>query len=103
MNDTITIEVSGLKCDAPNCDYYDHEAKYENYEKYVNKPCPKCGANLLTEADMRTCKLMEAAAAVVNATTTVPDGSRNTIRTRMHMNGSGKIRPEIISTDASGE
>ena len=44
----------GIKCDAPGCDYYDDSAEMEDYPLYLNKPCPKCGANLLTEADMKT-------------------------------------------------
>lgn len=38
-----------LKCDAPGCDHS------ENVEAItadmVGRPCPKCGSNLLTEAD----------------------------------------------------
>lgn len=46
----IDIEIGGIKCDAPNCHYHDDSIKLENYRDWVNKPCPKCGANLLTEA-----------------------------------------------------
>jgi ssDNA-binding Zn-finger/Zn-ribbon topoisomerase 1 len=39
-------------CDNPQCDYkipYSEEDK--DIAKYLNKPCPKCGENLLTESD----------------------------------------------------
>jgi len=38
-----------LKCDAPGCD---HRENHETLDaSMVDKPCPKCGANLLTQAD----------------------------------------------------
>lgn len=46
----IQMNVSGLKCDNPNCDYRDSSIKYEDYSKYVDMPCPKCGTNLLTRS-----------------------------------------------------
>ena len=45
----------GVQCD--NCDYkeeyeVDFSASYQKgLKKYLNKPCPKCGANLLTKKD----------------------------------------------------
>ena len=45
------LEVGGLKCDNPNCDYSDMTVPFEDYESSVNKPCPKCGENLLTQED----------------------------------------------------
>lgn len=42
--------------------------KYENYQEWLNKPCPKCGANLLTQEDLdATEQLME----IVNLTNEV--------------------------------
>lgn len=38
-----------LKCDTPGCDY--REEVPEITETMIGKPCPKCGANLLTRAD----------------------------------------------------
>ena len=98
MQQAIEIQVSGLKWDAEGCDYYDHEAKYEDYESYVNKPCPKCGSNLLTEADMRACKLIEAATAIVNAAHPAPIEGEEIARVRMHMDGSGIVKPELLTT-----
>jgi len=43
---------SGIKCDVPHCNYEDHDVDPEEMIFWVNKPCPCCGANLLTEADM---------------------------------------------------
>lgn len=40
-----------LKCDAEGCD---HREEVETItESDIGRPCPKCGANLLTEEDFR--------------------------------------------------
>ena len=48
--------IKGLKCDNPNCEYVDPDIPFEEYEKYVNCPCPICGESLLTPQAYRTCK-----------------------------------------------
>jgi hypothetical protein len=45
------LNISGLKCDNPNCDYIDPTVPFSDYEKSINKPCPECGESLLTQAD----------------------------------------------------
>ena len=39
----------GIKCDNTKCDYIDLSVKFEEYPKWIDKPCPKCGTNLLTQ------------------------------------------------------
>ena len=51
MNDNMEMDVHGLKCDNPKCDWEDMTIPYEDYEKNVNAPCPECGENILTEKD----------------------------------------------------
>ena len=53
--------VKGIKCDNPKCDFVDMSVKFEDYKDWVNKPCPKCGANLLTEIDFLNTAIMMAA------------------------------------------
>ncbi len=48
----------GIRCDNPNCDYVNDSVKIEDYKDWVNKPCPKCGANLLTEEDFYNVNLL---------------------------------------------
>lgn len=48
------LNIYGLKCDNPSCDYQDNSIKLEQYEEYINYPCPKCNAPLLTQADYDT-------------------------------------------------
>lgn len=48
----ILLVDSGLKCDAPNCDWKDESISFDDFEKWLDAPCPKCGSNLLTEEDL---------------------------------------------------
>lgn len=43
----------GLVCDAPKCDWEDMSIKVEDYEQYVDSPCPECGENILTQEDYK--------------------------------------------------
>ena len=49
MKANIEIKEGGLKCD--HCDYKDTTIPYESFPEFINKPCPKCGENLLTIED----------------------------------------------------
>ena len=51
----IEFEISGIKCDTPHCNYRDDSVKFEEYPNYLGKPCPVCGANLLSHADYDMC------------------------------------------------
>lgn len=46
-----------VKCDNPSCDYSvlneNKDPNNPKLEEYLNKPCPKCGENLLTEKDYK--------------------------------------------------
>lgn len=47
----IELQGGGIQCDNPDCDYVDESVRIDQYEDWLNKPCPKCGWNLLTEED----------------------------------------------------
>ena len=49
------FNIQGLKCDNPNCDYCNPEIPFEQYEQFVNSPCPKCGESLLTPQAYKMC------------------------------------------------
>lgn len=53
-----TAIVMGIKCDNPKCDFVDTTITYEDYKQYINKPCPLCGQNLLTQHDYDVCKTL---------------------------------------------
>lgn len=45
------LTISGIRCDNPECNYRHDEVALSDYGEWLNKPCPHCGENLLTEAD----------------------------------------------------
>lgn len=97
------MNIKGIKCDASSCEYSDDDVKVEDYAAWLNKPCPQCGANLLTEADMKTVKIMLASAELVNALHgDAPDDSP-TVIVDFKMDGSGKPNPVIVQDEPSRE
>ena len=46
-----SVSMNGLKCDSPGCSYHDRSILFDDYEKYIDAPCPECGASLLTRED----------------------------------------------------
>lgn len=98
----VTHEIKGIKCDAAGCDYIDTEARLDDYSQYLNKPCPKCGANLLTQADLDTTLALVATCRAINSifAGSITPEMREAARARIavHMDGSGipsfEIKPE---------
>lgn len=62
----VLLNISGIKCDNPNCDYRNNEVRFEDYAKWIDKPCPKCGQNLLTQQDYNFCLNMMKQVDVIN-------------------------------------
>lgn len=48
------LKFNGLKCD--HCDWEDKDIPYAEFEGWVDKPCPKCGENVLTQEDYNQVK-----------------------------------------------
>lgn len=44
-------KMGGIKCDNPNCTYRNESVDIGDYSGWIDKPCPLCGANLLTKED----------------------------------------------------
>jgi len=53
-----SVNIMGIKCDNENCDYVDFTVPYEDYPNWINKPCPKCGDNLLTQEAYNQVKII---------------------------------------------
>jgi len=96
----VTIESMGIKCDAPECDYHDANAVFDidNPEEWLDRPCPKCGASLLTQEDLNTIiasrKMMDAINEMAERMGLVPDDSEvdesDMVAVTMDYNGTGK-------------
>lgn len=50
--------ISGIKCDRKGCGYADMTVQFEDYPKWLNKPCPSCGDTLLTEEHLKEAEAM---------------------------------------------
>ena len=91
-NKIMTLNISGIKCD--HCDYSDMEVEAVDYPDWLNRPCPKCGENLLTEADYQTVLYMTEVARLVNslsvdAPVEKTQGKGN-LKVTFDLNGTGK-------------
>lgn len=67
MGPAIESVVGGLKCDAEGCDYRDDTVTLASYPEWLNKPCPLCGANLLTQKDFDEVNRLLALTAKINS------------------------------------
>ena len=86
--------VKGIKCDNPKCDFADMSVKFEDYKDWLNKPCPKCGSNLLTQKDYDNTKiLMKITGAISNLFGDIPDDTPKS-RIKINMDGTGKVEFE---------
>lgn len=62
----VDYNIKGIKCDNPNCDFREMTVEYKDYPTWLNKPCPKCGANLLTQNDLNTIKTLVQLVNIIN-------------------------------------
>lgn len=91
----------GLKCDAEGCGYVDDTVSLEDYNKWLNVPCPKCGANLLTEADHAAVKAMLGVVGWVNAMLPGDHQEQPAEKIRVEMDGSGIPSFKVVPTGDS--
>ena len=83
------VIITGIKCDNPNCNFCDPTVSYEQYPEWINKSCPDCGENLLTEFDYEYTKFIMEMAKKVNANHNVSIGEpskKATLDVQLHGN-----------------
>lgn len=85
----IESNVHGIKCDTPECDFRDESVRAEDYEQWIDAPCPKCGASLLTPEDMAAVKALMAMADWINAVCPEQPDSTPTHKVKLEFDGSG--------------
>lgn len=95
MKDALELKIQGIKCDNPNCDFVDESVKAEDYDKWLNKPCHKCGTILLTKADMTTTKILMGMVKVANKILPKRKDDEKVVEGDIKMNGTGKVDFEI--------
>lgn len=60
------IALRGVRCD--NCSWRDNTVSSKEYKYWINKPCPKCDANILTLADYKTVRRTKILITILNIT-----------------------------------
>ena len=97
MKDGISVISSALKCDNPECDFRDDSVTFADIDNWVEKPCPKCGAILLTKEDYLAVKALHTTVNITNELCKElgidTGGEKYKIETAM--NGTGKIELNI--------
>ena len=111
MNDDVVRFIGGgIKCDNPECDFADETVRVEDYKDWLNKPCPKCGSNLLTQADYDNVQMLSNLVDMVNKnpnefiditnknyhlTECIQANADKDMTITFNMNGTGKMDIEI--------
>jgi hypothetical protein len=96
----ITIKIKGLRCDAPGCGYEQNDEpygdRYEDWALWLNVPCPRCGASLLTQADLDTLKIMLRITRILNFVLwpLTALSTRKPVVYDLGMDGTGKVHPK---------
>jgi hypothetical protein len=90
-NKAFLYNIHGIKCDNPSCSYNDSAVPLEDYAQWLNRPCPLCGGNLLTQKDYDAVLSYIESVAIANqliGNVTLPPSLKRK-RYRMSLNGSG--------------
>lgn len=95
------LNIHGIECDNTECDYEDPTANLEDYENWLNKPCPLCGSNLLTEDDMDAIRLIMSLVSMSNAfvDTLSEEEKAKTVSFRFEMDGTGVEGLKVTAVD----
>jgi predicted nucleic acid-binding Zn-ribbon protein len=91
LKDALKLTISGIKCDVPNCDYRKEDVSVSDYENWLNKPCPKCGSNLLTQEDYDATKALISLAETLNNVIPKAEDDEKMATVSIEMNGTGEI------------
>ncbi|MGE7650499.1 hypothetical protein ACQKM1_22390 [Peribacillus frigoritolerans] len=93
MTNPVELNIYGIKCDS--CDFNDMAVQVNDYPEWVNKPCPKCNANLLTEADYKNVKLLIKLAEITNIILPKNSSDEEKVTMTVEMNGTGEMDFDI--------
>lgn len=91
MKDAAELNIKGIKCDNPECDFKDDDAKFEDYNKWLNKSCPKCGANLLTQEDFDNTMMLLSMVHCLNEILPPLNNDKEIVTANIEMDGTGKV------------
>lgn len=95
MKNALEMNIGGIKCDNPKCDFTDMSVQVEDYKQWLNKPCPECGENLLTEEDYRNTQFLVGLVELVNSIYPKVDNDEEVVVANINMNGTGEMKFKI--------
>lgn len=106
MEKNIEMVESGLVCDNAACDWIDPTVTFDNFKEWLNRPCPKCGENLLTQQDFDNATAVHVATSMINGLTAeqltemarimgLPETDPNDPPVRMEINTHKTIKVDI--------
>lgn len=82
---------SGIKCDNENCNFKDESVEFNQYNDWINKPCPLCGSNLLTERDYQNVLHLLKFVEIANQSEKNESFKGDTTKLNVKMDGTGKM------------
>jgi len=91
MDNQIQLNVGGIKCDNEACDFVDLSVNLHDYPQWLNKACPKCGDNLLTEEDFQSVQLLLQLVDQMNDALPPSNPNEEKAFGTIHMDGTGKV------------
>lgn len=89
--DALEMNVKGIKCDNKDCNYNNMEVEFKEYKEWLNKPCPICGCNLLTEKDYKTTVTMMNMVNILNKILPKRHENEEIVTMNIDMDGTGKV------------
>lgn len=87
----LKMNVGGIKCDNKDCDFKDMEVLFRDYDKWLNKPCPKCGSNLLTRKDFNNTKLLVDLTTLLKDILPESEDGEEMFKMSANFDGTGKV------------
>lgn len=96
MENSIEVQEMGLICDNPKCDWKDETVRSDQYLDWLNKPCPKCGENVLTDQDYENVQKMFEAVKLLNRVADLIGFEESTERVKVTINTHEKISIKSI-------
>lgn len=101
----IDLTIKGIKCDNPDCDFRNDTIEFIKYKEWLNKPCPKCGANLLTQKDLNATRRLIKLSNLFNKLMKLfmrQAQDTKMINVAVEMNGTGEVNFKLQDTENPG-
>ncbi|GCD11738.1 hypothetical protein [Clostridium tagluense] len=94
MKEALALNIEGVKCDV--CDYRNDDVKLREYEEWLNKPCPQCGANLLTQEDFDNVQMLFSFSKMMNEILPKSKDNEPLATMDIKMDGTGNMEFKLI-------